>query len=291
MAHFFSYLQYEKKYSGCTIDAYRSDLLQFKRFIYARKDIPFYNIGASFVREWIIFLMDKRYSPRSVNRKLSSLKSFFRYLCRKKLINLNPIEAIVGVKTNKILPHFIRDKEIKCLVLNSLDEENFENKRDNTILDVFYTTGIRCSELIRLKDEDVDFDMCLLKITGKKNKQRLIPFSTILKNVLKSYQNIRDRAIPTLKKVSFFLRRDGRSLNHSIVYYIVKKKLLNVPYLSKRSPHVLRHTFATSMLNNGANLNAVKELLGHSNLASTEIYTHLTFEELKKIYNKAHPRA
>lgn len=288
---FLLYLQYEKKYSICTLQAYRDDLLQFQQFINNNNnEFKLQTINAFIIRKWIIFLMEKKYSPRSVNRKLSSLKSFFRYLYQKKQRNFSSIKIIKGLKTNKMLPHFIRDKEMNNLLLNLLEEKKFEDKRDKTILDVFYTTGIRCSELVGLKDKDIDFESNLIKVTGKRNRQRLIPFSKILKEVLQTYKIVRDRTIPTIKEIAFFVRKDGRSLNHNIVYYIVKKRLFHISYLSKKSPHVLRHTFATSMLNNGANLNAVKELLGHSTLANTEIYTHLTFEKLKKIYFQAHPR-
>jgi integrase/recombinase XerC len=237
--------------------------------------------------------MEEDYSPLSVNRKLSSLKSFYKFLYRYKQIDHNPVKKVAGPQTHKPLPCFVRDKDMDTLLPKDEPEEEktFENERNKAILDIFYSTGMRCAELVGLKDEDVDFAAELIKVTGKRNKQRLIPFSTLLKTSLLDYRNIRNEKISLQESCAFFTRNDGRPLTNNIVYRIVKKKLAGLPNLSKRSPHVLRHTFATSMLNNGADLNAVKELLGHSSLASTEIYTHTTFEELKKTYHQAHPRA
>jgi integrase/recombinase XerC len=293
MSLFLQYLQYEKNYSSHTVGAYEVDLRQFMQFVGGEEVFQPQEIGTKIVREWIISLMEEGYSPRSVNRKLCSLKSFYRYLYRYKHINHNPINKVAGPKANKALPYFVKEKDMHTLLpANEPEEEKtFENERNKAILDIFYSTGMRCAELVGLKDEDVDFGAHLIKVTGKRNKQRLIPFSTLLENSLLSYRNIRDEKIPPLESGAFFTRIDGRPLTNNIVYHIVRKKLGEVPNLSKRSPHVLRHTFATSMLNNGADLNAVKELLGHSSLASTEVYTHTTFEELKKTYHQAHPRA
>jgi integrase/recombinase XerC len=236
--------------------------------------------------------MEEGYSPHSVNRKLSSLKSFYRYLYRYKHIDQNPLKKIVGPKTNKSLPYFVKDKDMETLLPDWTEEEKtFENERDKAILDILYSTGMRCAELAGLKETDVDFGAQLIKVTGKRNKQRLIPFSAPLKTSLQDYCNMRDEKTGKQETGAFFTRNDGRPLTNNMVYHIVRKKLTEVPNLSKKSPHVLRHTFATSMLNNGADLNAVKELLGHASLSSTEVYTHTTFEELKKTYHLAHPRA
>ncbi|GHV59317.1 tyrosine recombinase XerC [Bacteroidia bacterium] len=289
---FLQYLQYEKNYSSHTVKAYENDLCQFIQFVGG--DEPFHpqEIGTKVVREWIISLMEEGYSPFSVNRKLSSLKSFYRYLYRYKQIDHNPLNKVTGPKTNKALPYFVKDRDMDTLLPNEQEEEKtFENERNKVILDVFYSTGMRCAELVGLKEEDVDFSAHLIKVTGKRNKQRLIPFSILLKTSLLDYRSIRDEKVPLREAGAFFTRNDGRPLTNNMVYHIVKQKLAEVPNLSKRSPHVLRHTFATSMLNNGADLNAVKELLGHASLSSTEVYTHTTFEELKKTYHQAHPRA
>jgi integrase/recombinase XerC len=290
---FLQYLRYEKNYSSHTIDAYETDLRQFVQFLGGEKTFAPKEIGTKIVREWIVSLMANRYSPLSVNRKLCSLKSFYRYLHRHKHIEINPINKVVGPKTTKALPYFIKDKDMRSLLPESDPEEEktFESERNKTILDIFYSTGMRCAELVALKEADVDFSAKLIKVTGKRNKQRLIPFSDFLRDNLLGYIDIRNQKIPQRTAGPFFTRPDGRPLTNNIVYHIVRKKLSELPHLSKKGPHVLRHTFATSMLNNGADLNAVKELLGHSSLASTEIYTHTTFEELKKTYHQAHPRA
>jgi integrase/recombinase XerC len=248
-------------------------------------------IDSVWARRWIVALMEEGYSPLSVNRKLSSLKSFFKYLCKYKYLESSPVKNLRGPKTNKSLPHFVKDLDMSRLLSRWDDEDAFEGKRDMAILDIFYTTGIRCAELVGLKNEDVDFQAKLMKVNGKRNKQRLIPFSDMLKKVLQSYITIRNETVELPNNNAFFVRKNGKSLSNSIVYTIVNKRLSEIPNLSKKSPHVLRHTFATTMLNNGADLNAVKELLGHASLSSTEVYTHTTFEELKKMYHQAHPRA
>jgi integrase/recombinase XerC len=272
------------------VEAYENDLMQFKQFICGDEIFNPQEIDTVIVRRWIVFLMNEGYSPFSVNRKLSSLKSFFRYLCKNKSIQSSPIKNVKGPKVNKPLPDFVKEKEMSQLFLDLEMDDSFEGKRDRAILDTFYSTGVRCAELVALKDEDVDWASSLLKVIGKRNKQRLIPFSSQLKDVLLSYKETREEEIQFDKK-AFFVRKNGLSLSNSLVYNIVKKRLSSISTQSKRSPHVLRHTFATSMLNNGTDLNAVKELLGHESLSSTEIYTHTTFEELKKTYHNAHPRA
>jgi integrase/recombinase XerC len=288
---FLQYLQYEKNYSLHTVDAYKNDLLQFKEFVCGKETFNPLAIDTTVVRRWIVSLMEEAYSPLSVNRKLSSLKSFFQYLCKHRQAETNPAKKVVGPKVNKSLPYFVKDKEMENLLVELETENTFEGERDKAILDVFYSTGIRCAELTGLKEEDIDFGAQLIKVTGKRNKQRLIPFATQLRKTLQTYLAIKNEEVQPIEKSAFFVRKDGRPLSKNIVYNIVKKRLLEVPNLSKRSPHVLRHTFATSMLNNGADLNAVKELLGHASLSSTEVYTHTTFEELKKAYHQAHPRA
>jgi integrase/recombinase XerC len=288
---FLQYLQYEKNYSAHTVESYKNDLYQFKEFVCGDSSFNPLTIDTVWVRRWIVSLMNENYSPLSANRKLSSLKSFFKYLCKNKYVETSPIRNIRGPKVKKPLPHFVKDLDMENLFSVWDDGDSFEGERDKAILDVFYTTGIRCAELAGLKNEDVDFQSKIIKVTGKRNKQRLIPFSDTLKNVLQSYINIRSEEVVSLADNAFFVRKNGKALSNSVIYGIVNKRLSEIPNLSKKSPHVLRHTFATSMLNNGADLNAVKELLGHASLSSTEIYTHTTFEELKKAYHQAHPRA
>ncbi|MDR1524553.1 MAG: tyrosine-type recombinase/integrase [Tannerella sp.] len=291
---FIDYLQYERNYSDHTLIAYTNDLLQFTSFI-GEKEIlegesfDLERIDSDIVRRWMMELMERPLSSASVNRKLSALQSFFKYLIRRKIVVKHPFAYLSGPKKAKSLPYFVKEKEMERI----LDDENrnagFGDVRDRLVVEMLYETGIRCSELVGIKNADVDLDAMLLKVTGKRNKQRLIPFAERLKEMIVYYDNVRAREIATSSS-SFFVRKDGRPVSSAIVYYIVKKKLSDIPTLSKRSPHVLRHTFATSMLNDGAEMNAVKNLLGHSSLASTSVYTHVTFEELKKVYN-AHPRA
>ncbi len=288
---FLQYLGNEKNYSPHTVLSYENDLLQFKEFVCNKeKEFNPREIDVPVVRRWIVSLMEQGYSPLSVNRKLSSLKSFFRYLLRYSYVDKNPLKKVSGPKTNKPLPDFVKDKDMNDVLSGMEEDQTFEGRRDRAILDVFYTTGMRCAELVHLGTGDVDFNACLLKVTGKRNKQRLIPFSENLRETLLAYLEVREESGPAVEG-AFFIRRDGRPLSNSTVYRIVNKRLSEIQNLSKKSPHVLRHTFATSMLNNGAELNAVKELLGHASLSSTEVYTHTTFEELKKVYHQAHPRA
>ena len=288
---FLDYLRYERNYSNYTIEAYSKDLRQFEEYVKLNKESVFVpgDVDADLVRSWIVSLMDEKISPVSVNRKLSSLKSFFKFLMKQGSISVNPLRLITGPKTKKPLPYFVRDKEMELLLDGYGFDEDFEGVRDRLILEMLYDTGIRRSELIGIQDSDVDFGAMQIRVTGKRNKQRLIPFAEGLKNLIQAYTEVRNREVGS-ESGWFFVRKNGEQLSAGIVYTIVKKKLSEIPTLAKRSPHVLRHSFATSMLNNGAELNAVKELLGHSSLASTSVYTHTTFEELKKVYH-AHPRA
>ena len=288
---FLDYLRYERNYSNYTIEAYSKDLRQFEEYVKLNKESIFVpgDVDADLVRSWIVSLMDEKISPVSVNRKLSSLKSFFKFLMKQGSISVNPLRLITGPKTKKPLPYFVRDKEMELLLDGDGFDEDFEGVRDRLILEMLYDTGIRRSELIGIQDSDVDFGAMQIRVTGKRNKQRLIPFAEGLKNLIQAYTEVRNREVGS-ESGWFFVRKNGEQLSAGIVYTIVKKKLSEIPTLAKRSPHVLRHSFATSMLNNGAELNAVRELLGHSSLASTSVYTHTTFEELKKVYH-AHPRA
>ena len=288
---FLDYLQYERNYSEETIKSYREDLCQFEKF--AREEIgdsALSEVKAELVREWIVSLMDKGYTSTSINRKLSSLRSFYKFLLRKGEVCVNPLQKITGPKNKKQLPTFLRESEMDKL-LDEVDfGEGFKGYRDHMIIEMFYATGMRLSELIGLDDKNVDFSSLLIKVTGKRNKQRLIPFGEELKNAMIEYVNVRNEIVPA-RTDAFFVRESGERLSRSIVENLVKRNLSKVVTLKKRSPHVLRHTFATTMLNHDAELGAIKELLGHESLATTEVYTHTTFEELKKVYNQAHPRA
>ncbi len=288
---FLEYLRYERNYSDYTVCAYSKDLSQFEDFVKERKEGIFIpaEIDTDIVRSWIVSLLDAKVSPVSVNRKLSSLKSFFKFLVKQGLVPVNPLRFVTGPKTKKPLPYFVKDKDMEGLLDGDGFDEDFEGVRNRLILEVLYDTGMRRSELIGLRDADIDYEAMQMKVTGKRNKQRLIPFAERLKNLMLAYTEVRNREVGA-GSGWFFVRQNGEQMSVGILYTVVKKKLSDIPTLAKCSPHVLRHSFATSMLNNGAELNAVKELLGHSSLASTSIYTHTTFEELKKVYH-AHPRA
>lgn len=288
---FLDYLQYERNYSEETIKSYREDLRQFEEF--GREEIgdsaPS-EVKAELVREWIVSLMDRGYTSTSINRKLSSLRSFYKFLLRKGEVAVNPLRKITGPKNKKPLPAFLRESDMDRL-LDEVDfGEGFKGCRDHMIIEMFYATGVRLSELIGLDNKDVDFSSSLIKVTGKRNKQRLIPFGEELKIAMTEYVDVRNEAV-SIRTDAFFVRENGERLSRSIVENLVKRNLSKVVTLKKRSPHVLRHTFATTMLNHDAELGAIKELLGHESLATTEVYTHTTFEELKKVYNLAHPRA
>ena len=288
---FLDYLRYERNYSEKTVLAYGEDISQLQEF--AQEEIGEFNpleVKPELVREWIVSLMDQGYTSTSVNRKLSSLRSFYKYLLRQGEVSVDPLRKITGPKNKKPLPSFLKESEMNKLLDDTDFGEGFKGCRDRLVIEMFYATGMRLSELIGLDDKDVDFSASLLKVTGKRNKQRLIPFGDELKETMLEYVDIRNEMISG-RSDAFFVRENGERLYKNLVYNLVKRNLSKVVTLKKRSPHVLRHTFATTMLNNDAELGAVKEFLGHSSLATTEIYTHTTFEELKKVYKQAHPRA
>ena len=289
---FLQYLRYEKNYSTHTVVAYKRDLLQLMDFVNMEYQVGSPDlIDSDMLRSWMVSLMENELSARSVNRKLSCLKSFWHFLMRQGYTKENPVQKVLAPKTKKPLPVFLKEEEMEEIlkpVENST--EKFETSRDFLIIDLFYSTGMRLSELIGLTDEQVDLDACLLRVTGKRNKQRLIPFGTELKKAILSYQEMRSKYVSD-KPARLLVRKNGNPLYPQMVYKMVHDKLSGVATLSKKSPHILRHTFATTLLNRGAELNAVKELLGHSSLSATEVYTHTTFEELKKVYKQAHPRA
>jgi len=289
---FLEYLLYELNRSEKTIVAYGTDLKDFERYLKetdALLDLT--KASADNVRNWMVRLMgDNRNSAASVNRKLSSLRSYYRFLLRKGVVKVNPMLKVVGPKKKKPLPSFVRENDMDRLLDGTSFAEGFEGCRDRLILEMFYATGMRLSELIGLDDVDVDFSARQIKVTGKRNKQRLIPFGDELLADMLIYIKVRNETFPE-GTGAFFVLKNGKRMYPMSVYGLVKRNLSKVVALKKRSPHVLRHTFATAMLNDNAELRAVKELLGHESLATTEIYTHATFEELKKVYEQAHPRA
>lgn len=288
---FLDYIRYERNLAERTIEEYGSDIAQFRDFVYVEEgEIELNTVTAEIIREWIVSLMDRGLLSSTINQKLSSLRAFYNYLLRMGKIEKDPLRKITGPKKNKPLPAFVREAEMDKLLDETDFGEGFVGCRDRLIIEMFYVTGMRRAELIGLKDSDIDLTSMQMKVTGKRNKQRIIPFGHELKASIEEYINIRSETLEVMPE-AFFVKEDGYQLPKSLVYKVVTENLSKVVTQKKRSPHVLRHTFATTMLNNEAELSAVKELLGHSSLATTEVYTHTTFEELKKVYKQAHPRA
>jgi integrase/recombinase XerC len=290
---FIDYIGYEKRYSVHTIKAYRTDLDQFYHFLevrYGMNDIQ--SVDHMIIRSWLVELMDQHVTARSVNRKLSTLRSYFKFLIREGAINENPMAKVIPPKESKKLPVFV-DREKMDFLFSQVDFGNdFEGIRDRLILELFYQTGMRLSELVSLKDSSIDTDNLTIKVLGKRNKERLMPITGFMRDILKNYQDVRSREVDIMNKEGYlFVTRKGEKTYPKLIYRIVTRYLGTVTTLEKKSPHILRHTFATHLLDGGADLNAVKELLGHANLSATQVYTHNTIEKLKKIYKQAHPRA
>lgn len=287
---FLDYLRYERNYSEKTVINYGTDLKQFKQFVEEEKEVfrPA-ETDARLIRHWIMALTGQGYTAVSVNCKLSALRAFYKYLLKQGAVTANPLYKIKGPKNKKALPAFLKESEMNRLLDETDYGGGFTGDRDRLIISVFYHTGMRLSELIELNNADVDFSASLIKVTGKRNKQRLIPFGDELKNELFRYLRFRDETFPE-RSEALFVGKNGMRLTKRMVGTLVSKHLSKAVTQKKRSPHVLRHTFATALLNNQAELSAVKELLGHAGLAATQLYTHTTFEELKKVYKQAHPR-
>ncbi len=292
---FLQYIRYEKRYSEHTCISYQSDLFQFRDYLctVGGGDFDPELVEREDVRSWMSYLMEKGDSASSINRKLSSLKSFYRFLKTLGIEGKRPMQGIVAPKREHRLPTYLRAEEVETLLDENPEDTfgtDFEGLRNRLIVDTFYTLGIRRAELIGLRFRDVDMRAGTVKVFGKGGKQRIIPFGEELRASFESYLQ-KWRQVSNMEDGALFCRADGSPMYPMLVYRIIRKYLALVSTQQKKSPHVLRHTFATAMLNNGAELNAVKELLGHANLAATEVYTHLTFEQLKKIYKQAHPRA
>jgi integrase/recombinase XerC len=288
---FQDYLQLEKNYSLHTVNAYVNDLVFFKEFLIENFDTEkLEDVNYSMIRSWIVSMVDNHISNSTVNRKISSLKSFYKFLLKTKQIENSPLLKHKSLKTPKIIQIPFSEKELDQ-VLNQLTyPEGFDGIRDKLIIDLFYTTGIRRVELIDLKMQNIDLSNNTLKVLGKRNKERVLPILPIISKQIRSYLLERTKIEVIKDKEHFFLMIKGVKLNDSFVYRLINHYFSNVSEKVKRSPHILRHTFATHMLNNGADLNSVKELLGHSSLASTQVYTHNSLAELKKVYGNSHPR-
>jgi integrase/recombinase XerC len=290
---FLDYIAYEKRYSQHTLHAYRSDLDQFYEFLGHQYDITDINkVDHPVIRSWVVSLMDHGDTPRTVNRKITTLKTYFRYLIKEGLVVENPMSRVIAPKTSQRLPVFVEQIQMDDLFERVDFGEGYPGARDGLIMELFYGTGMRLSELVGLQVTDLDHYRKTLKVTGKRNKQRIIPLSDNLVSMINGYLDMRKAAFPGEEHGQhLFLTDKGEQVYAKLVYRIVHHYLDQVTTISKRSPHVIRHTFATHMLNNGADLNAIKEILGHANLAATQVYTHNTIEKLKSIYKQAHPRA
>jgi len=284
---FIKYLSSEKRFSSHTITSYSTDLDQFTLFLSEEHQISdeVSEISFQIVRSWIAYLLEKGVTPRSVNRKISTLKTYFKFLIRENIISESPMLKIVSPKSKKRLPIFIEENQIENLLNEVEFDEGFIGERDKLIIELFYVTGVRISELINIKIFDINFSNSLIKVLGKRNKERLIPLSNNIVNEIQIFakkHNVNNYLFTNLR---------GNKLYAKLVYRVVKKYIGKISSVSKKSPHILRHTFATHMLNNGADINAIKELLGHANLSATQVYTHNTIEKLKTVYKQAHPRA
>jgi integrase/recombinase XerC len=288
---FQDYLQLEKNYSLHTVNAYANDLLFFQEFLKNNFDQEILeNVNYSMIRSWIVSMVDEGISNSSVNRKVSSLKSFYKFLLKIKQIESSPLLKHKSLKTLKKIQIPFSEKEIDNVLNNIKYPDGFDGIRDKLIIDLFYTTGVRRTELINLKLQNVDLSKNTLKVLGKRNKERILPILPIISKQIDLYFLERAQLEGVKDGEYFFLMLKGVKLNDSFVYRLINYYFSNVSEKVKKSPHILRHTFATHMLNNGADLNSVKELLGHSSLASTQVYTHNSLAELKKVYGNAHPR-
>ena len=283
---FLNFIETEKRLSSHTIKSYSSDLKQFSKFLSKECNInsDINQVTFQTIRSWIVFLLENNLNARSVNRKISVLKSYYKFLLQENYISSNPMMKIISPKTSKRLPSFVDKEDIQNLLDKVKFENNYIGHRDRLIIEFFYVTGVRLSELINIKISHIDFNNNYIKVLGKRNKERLIPLSNVMITKLGNFIN-------NYSLTQYLFTNKGKKMYSKLVYRLVKKHLNLVSSIDNKGPHVLRHTFATHMLNNGADINAIKELLGHSNLNATQIYTHNSIEKLKSVYNQAHPRA
>ena len=285
---FLDWLLKEKRYSEHTVKAYETDLIQFEEFLKSTYDTGLTNANSAMLRSWVVALMESGINTKSVNRKISSLKSLYNFLHRKNVIEVLPTSKLVSPKVKKPLPSFIKNAEMDALFENFEFSDDYAGKRDELIMEILYSCGIQLSELIGIMEGNVNLHDASLKVLGKRNKERIVPLHVELIKKLKAYRNIKEK---TFDSPYLLLTDKGQKMYPKFVYRKVNYYLSQVTTSKKKSPHILRHTFATHMLNNGADLNTIKELLGHTNLSATEVYTHNSIEKLKNIYKQAHPRA
>lgn len=292
VAQFLIYLQHEKRYSPHTIQSYKTDLLQFSEYLLQTFELPLTEAGHVHVRNFMVSLLEDHVSENSVGRKLSTLRSFYKYLSREGLVALNPMALVKAPKIPKRLPVFVDDQKLDVL-LDSGDffDDTFPSVRDKLVIETLFGTGMRLAELLSLKESDVDFYGATVRVLGKRNKERIIPISKVLGDQVKAYLELKTLQNFDNKTGPLIVTDKGAPAYPKLIYRIVTSYLTNISTQDKKSPHVLRHSYATSLLNRGADLNAIKELLGHSSLAATQVYTHNSVERLKSIYKQAHPKA
>lgn len=290
--HFREYLRFEKKYSSHTVTSYMNDLSDFSQFIKSHYNITPEKAQSKQIRNWIADLSERKLAETSINRKIASLKSFYKFLLKTQSIDKNPLVGISGLKVGKKIPLPFSEIEMEQLLDLSLFEEDLEGLRNRLIIQLFYTTGIRRAELINIKLSDIDFAKKELKVLGKRNKERLIPLLQDTLHLVNEYQIAKQDFFKDMPLPEYlFLTKKGKKLYDMLVYRVINSYISKVSIKHKKSPHMLRHTFATHLLNKGADLNSIKELLGHSSLAATQIYTQAGIQELKNVYKKAHPRS
>jgi len=289
---FLDYLKFEKRYSAHTIIAYQTDLIDFFDFIESSfGSTQLKAIGHTLVRSWLAHLKEHDNTSRSINRKISTLKSFFKYQIKIGKLETSPMGQVVAPKMSKRLPAFIKEEEAQNMIeVLNVSAEDWKSLNAKMLVTLFYATGMRLSELVNLKDSQIDDNRSQIKVLGKGNKERIIPIPVAIVKQIKEYQQLKRKEFD-IKIKAFLVTEKGQKLYPKYAYLVVNKILGEASTLDKKSPHVLRHSFATHLMNNGANLNAVKELLGHSSLAATQVYTHNTIEKLKDVYKKAHPKA
>jgi len=289
---FLDYVKFEKRYSQHTITAYKNDLEQFFDYLNGQYGVTALNeIAPAFIKSWLASLKEDKMSSKSLNRKISSLKSFFKFQLKSGGITVTPMWSVTSPKISKRLPQFVKETEMKDLFQYLSFPDDWQGKTDRLAISLFYQTGMRLSELVNLKESHIDKDRNSIKVIGKGNKERIIPLNPNLTLEIADYMNSKRTSFEKFDNLYLLVNKEGKKLYTKYVYLHVKKYMAEVTTLAKKSPHILRHSFATHMMNHGADLNAVKELLGHSSLAATQVYTHNTIEKLKDIHKKAHPKA